>query len=67
MDGVIVVCRERMAAVACPIGERHRVVPERVAATSVAAVLSGQAGDGWVVRVLSGGNLDAHHRAGGAA
>lgn len=38
--------------------ERNRVVAEGAGATSVAAALSGQAGGGKIVCVVSGGNID---------
>ena len=39
--------------------ERNRVVAEGAGATSVAAALSGKAGGGKVVAVVSGGNIDS--------
>ena len=39
--------------------ERNRVVAEGAGATPVAAALSGKAGSGKVVCVVSGGNIDS--------
>jgi threonine dehydratase len=39
--------------------ERNRVVAEGAGASSVAAALSGAAGSGKIVCVVSGGNIDA--------
>jgi threonine dehydratase len=40
------------------MAERNHVVAEGAGATSVAAALTGQAGAGKVVCVVSGGNID---------
>jgi threonine dehydratase len=40
------------------LAERARVVAEGAGALAVAAALAGQAGDGKVVAVVSGGNID---------
>ncbi len=40
------------------LAERNRVIAEGAGATAVAAALSGQAGSGKVVAVVSGGNID---------
>ena len=58
VDGSIVVSREQTAAAARLVMERNRVIPEGAAATAVAAALTGQAGGGRVVCILSGGNID---------
>ena len=58
VDGSIVVSREETAAAARLVMERNRVIPEGAAATAVAAALTGKAGAGKVVCILSGGNID---------
>lgn len=58
VDGSIVVSREETAAAARLVMERNRVIPEGAAATAVAAALTGKAGMGKVVCILSGGNID---------
>jgi threonine dehydratase len=40
------------------LAERARVIAEGAAGTAVAAALSGRAGTGKVVAVVSGGNID---------
>ena len=40
------------------VAEKTRVIAEGAGALAVAAALSGQAGDGPVVAVVSGGNID---------
>jgi threonine dehydratase len=42
------------------LAERNHVIAEGAGATSVAAALSGQAGSGRIVCVVSGGNIDSH-------
>jgi len=54
----VVTLRETAAAVKLLI-ERNRVVAEGAGAASVAAALSGKAGAGKIVCVISGGNIDA--------
>jgi threonine dehydratase len=58
VDGSIVVSREQAAEAARLVMERNRVIPEGAAATAVAAALTGHAGAGKVVCILSGGNID---------
>ncbi len=58
VDGSIVVSREQTADAARLVMERNRVIPEGSAATAVAAALTGKAGSGKVVCILSGGNID---------
>jgi threonine dehydratase len=41
------------------LAERVRVVAEGAGALAVAAALSGRAGGGTVVAIVSGGNIDA--------
>jgi threonine dehydratase len=59
LDGSCVVSPAATAAAVKLLVERNRVVAEGAAATSVAAALAGQAGDGKIVCVISGGNIDA--------
>jgi threonine dehydratase len=40
------------------VAERNRVIAEGAAACAVAAAISGKAGGGKVVAILSGGNVD---------
>jgi threonine dehydratase len=40
------------------VAERARVIAEGAGALAVAAALSGRAGDGPIVAVVSGGNID---------
>jgi threonine dehydratase len=58
LDGSCVVTPAETAAAVKLLVERNRVVAEGAGATSVAAALSGQAGDGPIVCVISGGNID---------
>jgi threonine dehydratase len=41
------------------LAERARVVAEGAGALSVAAAVSGRAGEGRIVCIVSGGNIDA--------
>ncbi len=59
LDGSFVVSLQDVAAAVRLLAERNRVIAEGAGAVSVAAALSGQAGDGTVVCVVSGGNIDA--------
>ncbi len=58
LDGSLVVGLDEVAGAIRLLVERNRVVAEGAAATSVAAALAGRAGNGTVVCVVSGGNLD---------
>jgi threonine dehydratase len=58
LDGSLVVTLAQVADAVRLLVERGRVVAEGAGAAPVAAVLSGQAGEGKVVCVVSGGNLD---------
>jgi threonine dehydratase len=40
------------------LAQRHRVIAEAAGAASVAAALAGQAGEGKIVCIISGGNID---------
>ena len=59
LDGSFVMSEREIASAIRLLVERNRVVAEGAAATSVAAALSGQAGKGKVVCVVSGGNIDS--------
>ncbi len=58
LDGSIVVTLEEAAAAMKLVAERARVIAEGAAGCAVAAALSGRAGTGKVVAVVSGGNID---------
>ncbi len=58
-DSSIVVSLEEIAAAIRLLVERNRVVAEGAGAGPVAAALTGRAGNGKVVCVVSGGNIDA--------
>ena len=58
VDGSIVVSLREIASAIGLLFERNRVVVEGAGAASVAAALSGKAGGGRVVCVVSGGNID---------
>jgi threonine dehydratase len=59
LDGCLVAGLEEVADAVRLLAERARIVAEGAGATPVAAALSGQAGSGKVVCVISGGNIDA--------
>jgi threonine dehydratase len=58
VDGSIVVSLDSVAAAMKLAAERVHVVAEGAGATAIAAALSGRAGTGKVVAVVSGGNID---------
>jgi threonine dehydratase len=58
LDGSIVVSLAEAAAAMKLVAERNRVIIEGAAACAVAAVLSGRAGKGKTVAIVSGGNID---------
>jgi threonine dehydratase len=58
VDGSIVVSLDDIAAAMRQAAERVHVVAEGAGATAIAAALSGRAGNGKVVAVVSGGNID---------
>jgi len=58
IDAAIVASLAEVSAAMRLIAERARVVAEGAGACSVAAALSGRAGNGKVVCVVSGGNVD---------
>jgi threonine dehydratase len=58
LDGSLVVSLAAVASAIRTLAERNRVVAEGAGAAPVAAALSGRAGGGKVVCVVSGGNID---------
>jgi len=58
LDGSIVVTLEEVAFAIKLVAERNRVIAEGAAGCAVAAALSGRAGGGKVVAIVSGGNID---------
>jgi threonine dehydratase len=58
LDGSLVVTLEEAARAMKLVAERNRVIVEGAAACAVAAALSGRAGSGKVVAIVSGGNID---------
>ena len=58
LDGSLVVTLADAAAAMKLAAERNRVIIEGASACAVAAALSGRAGDGKVVAIASGGNID---------
>ncbi|MCC6927836.1 MAG: pyridoxal-phosphate dependent enzyme [Gemmatimonadaceae bacterium] len=59
LAGSLVVSLEQVAAAWRLVLERNRVLAEGAGAASVAAALTGTAGDGPLVAVVSGGNIDS--------
>jgi threonine dehydratase len=59
LDGALVSTLEEIAASIRTLADRNSIVAEGAGAASVAAAISGQAGSGKVVCVVSGGNIDA--------
>jgi threonine dehydratase len=59
LEGSLVVALDDVAAAIRLLVERNRVVAEGAGAAPVAAALSGHAGSGKLVCVVSGGNLDS--------
>lgn len=58
LDGSIVVSLEQVESAVRQLASRVRVVAEGAGAAALAAALTGQAGDGPVAAVISGGNID---------
>ena len=58
LDGSIVVSLEQVESAMRLLANRTRVVAEGAGAAALAAALTGQAGDGPLVAVISGGNID---------
>jgi len=59
LDGALVMSLGEIAAAVRLLATRNRVIAEGAGATPVAAALSGKAGRGKIVCVVSGGNIDA--------
>ena len=59
LAGSLVSSLEEVVAAVRILAERNRVIAEGAGATSVAAALAGRAGEGNVVCVVSGGNLNS--------
>jgi threonine dehydratase len=59
LEGSLVVELEEVTSAIRLLAERNSVIAEGAGGASVAAALSGKAGDGKVVCVVSGGNIDA--------
>jgi threonine dehydratase len=59
LDGSLVVDLEEIADAIRLLAERNRIIAEGAGAAAVAAALSGQAGAGKLVCVVSGGNIDS--------
>jgi threonine dehydratase len=59
IDDSILSTPDEIAAALRLLIDRNRVVAEGAGAASVAAALSGDAGSGKIVCVVSGGNIDA--------
>ena len=58
LDGSLVVTLAEAARAMKLVAERNRIIVEGAAACAVAAALSGRAGTGKVVAIVSGGNID---------
>jgi threonine dehydratase len=58
LDGSLVVTLEEAARAMKLVAERNRVIVEGASACGVAAAMSGRAGAGRVVAIVSGGNID---------
>jgi threonine dehydratase len=58
LDGSLVSALDEVAAAMQLLAERNRVIAEGAGACSVAGALSGKAGSGKIVCVVSGGNID---------
>ena len=58
VDGSIVVTLEEVRRAMKLMAEKSRVIAEGAGALAVAAAMTGKAGDGPIVAVISGGNID---------
>jgi threonine dehydratase len=58
LDGSLVVTLEDAAQALRLLAERNRIIAEGAAACAVAAALSGRAGSGKILAIVSGGNID---------
>jgi threonine dehydratase len=59
VDEVVSVTLPEIADAIRLLAAKHRIIAEGAGAASVAAALAGRAGDGRVVCIVSGGNIDA--------
>ena len=59
LDGALVVSLAQISSAIKLLIERNRIVAEGAGGASVAAALTGQAGTGKIVCVVSGGNIDS--------
>jgi threonine dehydratase len=57
-DGAACVSFEQIAESVRLLAQRHRIIAEAAGAASVAAALAGRAGEGKIVCIISGGNID---------
>jgi len=64
LDGSLAVTLAESSAALKLVAERNRVIAEGAAACAVAAAISGRAGTGKVVAIVSGGNIDLEKFAG---
>lgn len=60
LDGSIVVPLDEVARAVRILVEKGRIIAEGAGAVSVAPALAGEAGEGEIVCVVSGGNIDLH-------
>jgi threonine dehydratase len=60
VDGCLVVTLENTKNAMRLLAEKARVIAEGAGALPVAAALSGKAGNGPIVAIISGGNIDLH-------
>jgi threonine dehydratase len=58
LDGSVVVSLDEAAQAMKLVAERNRIIMEGASACAVAAALSGRAGTGKIVAIVSGGNID---------
>ena len=58
LDGAYTVSLDETAAAIRLLAERVRVIAEGAGALAPAAALSGRAGEGKIVCIVSGGNID---------
>jgi threonine dehydratase len=58
VDGAITVTLEETRAAMCLVADKARVIAEGAGALALAAALTGKAGEGPIVCVVSGGNID---------
>ncbi len=59
LDGSLVASVAEVAEALCLVAQHNHVIAEGAGATPVACALSGKAGTGKVVCIVSGGNIDS--------